>query len=335
MIAQISLWTPAASTVANRVDQVFLVLFCICFGVGILVACLLFGFSIHFRRRSGDRGNPPATHQSRLLEWFWTLSPLVIFIGMYIWGGSVYYAAYSPPPNAMPLYVVAKQWMWKFQHPEGQREIATLHVPAGQPVQLVLISEDVIHSFFVPAFRLHMDVLPGRYTSTWFEATRPGTYHLFCSQYCGTDHAGMVGQVIVMPPAEYEAWLAHKADGSLALQGRQVVLKYRCLSCHSSRATARAPDLERIAGARVPLRSEGTVTADDSYIRESILRPSEKIVAGYQDVMPSFAGQISEEEIIAVITYLRMLEDGQTPDRVEDFPPPVTTPPINSTDAQP
>ena len=160
----------------------------------------------------------------------------------------MYYSAFSPPADAMPLYVVGKQWMWKFQHPEGQREIATLHVPAGRPVKLVMISEDVIHSFFVPAFRLHMDVLPQRYTSAWFQATKPGTYHLFCSQYCGTNHSGMIGKVVVLEPAEYQAWLTYSAEGSLALQGRQAVLKYRCLSCHGANATARAPSLEELFG---------------------------------------------------------------------------------------
>jgi len=198
-----------------------------------------------------------------------------------------------------------------------------------------MISEDVIHSLFVPAFRLHMDVLPARYTSAWFQATRPGTYHLFCSQYCGTNHAGMVGKVIAMEPAEYQAWLTYLGEGSLALQGRQVFLKYRCLSCHSATATARAPNLEVLYGAHVPLRDGRTIVADDSYLRESIYQPSASGVAGHLDVMPSFAGQVSEEEIIALIAYFRSLHAGEIPPRVESFPPPTSTPPINSTDAAP
>jgi cytochrome c oxidase subunit 2 len=314
-----------------HVDGLSLALFTVCFAVGLFIALLLIGFCIRYRRRTSDVGNPPATRQSHTLEWFWTLTPLVIFVGFFLWGGAVYYAAFSPPPDAMPLYVVGKQWMWKFQHPEGQREIATLHVPAGRPVKLVMISEDVIHSFFVPAFRLHMDVLPQRYTSAWFQATKPGAYHLFCSQYCGTNHAGMVGEVIVLEPAEYQAWLTYSAEGSLALQGRQMVLKYRCLSCHSATATSRAPLLEGLMGSRVPLKDGRTIVADENYVRESILQPSAKIVAGHADIMPSFQGQISEEEIIAVNTYLRSPQSGQTPDRVESFPPPVTTPQINTT----
>jgi len=332
MLAEIAIWLPPASTTAVRVDLLTLALTIICGSVGLLIACLLFYFSIRYRRRAGESGNPPATHQSHTLEWFWTLTPLAIFIGIFVWSGTIYYSAFSPPSDATPLYVVGKQWMWKFQHPEGQREISTLHVPTGRPVKLVMISEDVIHSFFVPAFRLHMDVLPQRYTSAWFEATKPGTYHLFCSQYCGTSHAGMIGQVIAMEPAEYQAWLTYSADGSLAMQGRQVFQKYRCLSCHSATSSARAPSLENLFGSRVPLKDGRVVIADDSYIRESIYQPSAKIAAGHLDVMPSFAGQISEEEVIALIAYFRSLEAGETPPRVENFPPPTATPPINATD---
>src|SRR4051812_26021811 len=335
MIADIAIWVPAASTNARSVDLLTLYLTVVCGSVGLLVAVLLIYFCVRYRQRPGETANPPPTRQSHALEWFWTLTPIGIFIFTFLWSGAIYYAAFSPPADAMPLYVVGKQWMWKFQHPGGQREIGTLHVPVGRPVKLVMISEDVIHSLFVPAFRLHMDVLPARYTSAWFRATRPGTYHLFCSQYCGTSHAGMVGKVIVMEPAEYQTWLTYAAEGSLALQGRQMFLKYRCLSCHSATATARAPNLEDLYGARVPLRDGRTVVADDSYIRESIYQPSAKVVAGHLDVMPSFAGQVSEEEIIALIAYFRALHAGETPPRVESFPPPTSTPPINSTDAAP
>jgi cytochrome c oxidase subunit 2 len=329
----ISIFPSAASTTAASVDRIGLFLFAVCFSVGMLIAVLLIGFCIYYRRRPGNDATPPATRQSHLLEWFWSLTPLAIFAFMFAWGGIVYYSAFSPPADAMPLYVVGKQWMWKFQHPEGQREIATLHVPAGRPVKLVMISEDVIHSFFVPAFRLHMDVLPQRYTSAWFQATKPGTYHLFCSQYCGTNHSGMTGKVVVLEPAEYQAWLTYSAEGSLALQGRQAVLKYRCLSCHGANATARAPSLEELFGSRVPLRDGRVVAADDNYIRESIYRPGAKVVAGHMDIMPSFAGQVSEEEVIAIIAYLRSLVRGETPPRVESFPAPPTTPPINSTES--
>jgi cytochrome c oxidase subunit 2 len=263
------------------------------------------------------------------LELFWTVTPLGIFMVFFVWGATIYFGAYRAPDDATPIYVVGRQWMWKLQHPEGQREINELHVAAGRPFKLMLISEDVIHSFFVPEFRLHMDVLPNRYTSTWFCATRPGTYHLFCSQYCGTNHAGMVGRVIVMEPAEYEAWLDSGAEGSLALEGRKTFLKYRCISCHEGTGQGRAPTLEELYGRPVPLRDGRTVVADDQYIRESILAPEAKIVAGYESIMPTFRTQVSEEEIIQLIAFIRNLKRGDTPPRVEGYPPPATTPPIN------
>jgi cytochrome c oxidase subunit 2 len=213
--------------------------------------------------------------------------------------------------------------MWKFQHPEGQREIDTLHVPVGKPIQLFMISEDVIHSFFVPAFRVHMDVLPGRFTSVWFQATQPGRYHLFCSQYCGTNHAGMTGEVIVTEPAEYQRWLTYNAEGSLALQGRQIFLKYRCVSCHSATEQARAPVLENLYGKPIVLQDGTSVIADRDYLHRSILKPSDQIVAGYRDIMPPFDGQISSDEVIALIAFIESLEPGGTPTRVDDYPPPV------------
>jgi cytochrome c oxidase subunit 2 len=256
---------------------------------------------------------------------------------MFTWGATIYFGTYRPPDDATTIYGIGKQWMWKFQHPEGQREINELHVPTGRPFRVLLTSEDVIHSFFVPEFRAHMDVLPNRYTSTWFHATRPGTYHLFCSQYCGTNHAGMIGRVIVMEPAEYQNWLHLHAEGSLALEGRKVFLKYRCISCHSANADARAPVLEELYGKTVYYRLPGegprqnwrTAVADENYIRESILYPGAKIVAGYEDIMPTFRGQVSEEEIIQLIAFIKSLQRGQTPPRVEESQPPLTTPPIN------
>lgn len=322
MLADISIWTNVASTTGHSVDMLFFFLVAVCGSVGLLVAVLLVYFCVRYRRRSGDRGNPPNVNESRFLEWFWTLSPLGVFAVLFAWGSDVYLSAFIPPANATPIYVVAKQWMWKFQHPEGQREIDTLHVPVGKPIKLLLISEDVIHSFFVPAFRLHMDVLPQRYTSVWFQATTPGEYHLFCSQYCGTNHSGMVGRVIVMREAEYQKWLNHEADGSLALQGRSVFLQYRCLSCHSADAGARAPVLENLFGGVVALNNGGTVRADYDYLRESILHPSAEIVAGYRDIMPPFEGQLSEEQVLALLAYIQSLKAGETPNRVESYPPP-------------
>jgi cytochrome c oxidase subunit 2 len=330
--ADVSLWTGAASTTAQQVDMLFFFMLTVCGAVGSLVAVLLIYFCIRYRRRPGEVGNPPPTHQSRLLEWFWTLSPLGVFAIAFVWGSQIYFSAYNAPDDATPVYVVAKQWMWKFQHPEGQREISTLHVPVGRPIKLLLISEDVIHSFFVPAFRIHMDVLPQRFTSVWFQATKPGTFHLFCSQYCGTSHATMTGQVIAMEPADYQRWLGTSAEGSLALQGRQVFLKYRCLSCHSADSAARAPVLEDLYDQPVALNDGTTVIADRDYILQSILQPSDKIVMGYQDIMPSFLGQVTMEDAVALIAFIQSLKPGDTPRRVEDFPPPNKNPVIEPDD---
>jgi cytochrome c oxidase subunit 2 len=329
VFAEVALFPEQASTTAVYVDYLLYFLVTVCGSVGLLVAMLLIYFAVRYRRRPAEVEPPPATESSLLLEWFWTLTPLGVFMVMFVWGATVYFGAYRAPDDATPIYVVAKQWMWKFQHPEGQREINELHVPAGRPFKLLLTSEDVIHSFFVPDFRIHLDVLPERYTSVWFQATKPGSYHLFCSQYCGTNHAGMVGRVIVMEPADYQNWLQLHAEGSLALEGRKVFLKYRCISCHSADENARAPVLEELYGKPVHLRDGRTVIADEDYIRESIYHPGAKIVAGYEDIMPTFRGQVSEEEVIQLIAFVKSLGRGQTPRRVEQYPPPVTTPPIN------
>jgi cytochrome c oxidase subunit 2 len=223
----------------------------------------------------------------------------------------------------MEIYVVGKQWMWKLQHQGGQREINQLHVPVGRPVKLILTSEDVIHSFFLPAFRLKQDALPGRYVTAWFEATRPGRYDLFCAEYCGTDHSGMIGSVVVQEPAEFEAWLGSNAEGSLALEGRKLFLKLQCLSCHSSDARARAPVLESVYGQAVPLEGGGTVPADEGYLRESIRNPRAKVVQGWQPIMPPYGPeQVDELGLIQLVAYIKGLRPGMTPSRTEAFPSP-------------
>jgi cytochrome c oxidase subunit 2 len=320
---EIALFPTQASTTAREVDWLLAFVVAVCGAMGLLVATLLIYFSVRYRRRPGDVKPPPPTESLPLLEWFWTIAPLGVFFIMFVWGAIVYVRAYNAPDDATTVYVVAKQWMWKFQHPEGQREINTLHVPVGRPIKLLLTSEDVIHSFFVPAFRVHMDVLPDRYTSVWFQATKQGTYHLFCSQYCGTSHAKMIGTIVAQEPAEYQRWLESRAEGSLALEGRKIFLQHRCLSCHSADENARAPVLEALYGRRVQLRDGQSVPADEQYLRRSILHPGAQIVAGYQDIMPTFAGQLSEEDVIALVAFIKSLPPGGTPRRVEDFPPPV------------
>jgi cytochrome c oxidase subunit 2 len=226
-----------------------------------------------------------------------------------------------PPKGAMEIYCVGKQWMWKFQHTEGQREINELHVPAGRDVRMVMTSQDVIHSFYVPAFRIKADVLPGRYTSTWFHATVPGRYHLFCAEYCGTQHSGMVGEVIVMDPADYERWAAGGVDGSLASAGEKSFQQYGCSMCHRSDAAGRGPNLVAVFGRAVLLDDGRTVTADESYVRESILNPGAKIVSGFKNIMPTFEGQLSEEEVIGLVAYVKALGNGTA-----SLPPVVSEP---------
>jgi cytochrome c oxidase subunit II len=330
LLADAALFPAAATTTAHRVDTLFFFLLATTGAVGVLVAVLLIYFCIRYRRRPGDSLTPPYTPSSEVLEWFWTITPGFIFIIMFFWGAVVYINAYRPPDDATRIYGVGKQWMWKFQHPEGQREINMLHLPLGQPVQILLTSEDVIHSFFVPEFRAHMDVLPNRYTSVWFRPTQTGTYHLFCSQFCGTNHAGMIGSAVVMEQADFQKWLSEHAEGSMALEGRKVFLKFRCLSCHSANENARAPVLEGLYGRSVHLTTGETVIADDSYIRRSILDPGAQIVAGWENIMPTFRGQVSEEDIFALIVYFRSLKHGQTPSRVENYPQPTATPQIEA-----
>jgi cytochrome c oxidase subunit II len=328
MFAQIVWFPKQASTTATAVDELLYFLVIVCGSVGMLVAAVIICFSVRYRRRPGTP-NPAEMRGNLRLELFWSATPLAIFLVIFAWGAIVYFSAYRAPDHATVVYVVGKQWMWKFQHPEGQREINELHVPLGQPCKLLLTSEDVIHSFFVPAFRIHMDVLPGRYTTVWFQPTEAGTYHLFCSQYCGTDHAGMIGRVVVMEPSEYQKWLDLRAEGSLALQGRKTFLKYRCISCHSADADARAPVLEGLYGKPVRLSDGRTVIADEDYLRESIVAPGAKIVTGWENIMPTFKGQVSQEEINELVAYIKSLRKGQTPRRFEEFPPPTQTPLIN------
>ncbi len=336
LLAEIALFPTEASTTAQHVDLLLYFLLLVCGSVGLLVAFLLIYFSVKYRRRPDQIAPPSLTIPPPWLEWFWTLTPLCIFIVIFIFGAVVYVDAYHAPQDATTVYGIGKQWMWKFQHPEGQREINTLHVPVGQPIKMLLTSEDVIHSFFVPEFRIHMDVLPQRFTSVWFQATKQGTFHLFCSQYCGTGHANMIGTVIALSQADYQTWLQSSAEGSLALQGRKVFLKYRCLSCHSADENARAPVLEQLYGKQVALRNGRAVLADDDYLRESIVHPAAKIVAGYEPIMPTFEGLVSEDELVQLIGFIKALGPGQTPKRVENYPPPVRieapapgTPPAN------
>lgn len=333
--AQIQLFPEQASTLAPRVDAVLFYVLGMSAFFSLLIACLVIYFAIRYRRRSPNQIGA-VIHGSMMLELFWTLIPLGLMMVLFVWGANVYFAIARPPDDALDIYVVGRQWMWKIQHPEGQREINTLHIPVDQPVKLTMTSEDVIHSFFVPAFRTKQDAVPGRYSTTWFQATKPGTYRLFCAEYCGTEHSRMVGNIIVMKPADYQKWLQEGAEGSLALQGRKLFTKLQCITCHGANAQARAPVLEGIFNTRVPLNDGRNILADENYLRESILQPAAKIVAGYQPIMPTFQGIIKEDELIEMIAYIKSLQRGQTPPRVEEtMPPEAPLPPPAKGEKQP
>ncbi len=293
---------------AGKVDALYFFLVAVSAFFVVLIATLIVVFGIRYRRRrQGEVGAKVVPALS--LEIAWTAIPLGIGLFLFGWGAHVYFAQAQPPAETLDVYVTGKQWMWKFQHLDGQREINELHVPAGRAVRLTGTSEDVIHSFFVPAFRLKADILPGRYTTLWFNATTPGEYHLFCSEYCGTKHSGMIGRIVVMEPTAYQAWLSGgAAEGSLASQGQKLFQDLACITCHRTDNQGRGPNLEGVFGSRVDLSDGTQVMADEAYIRESILSPSAKVVAGFQPIMPTFQGLVSEEQLIALVEYVKSLK---------------------------
>lgn len=299
---------PQASTVAPEVDALYFFLVAITVVFSLMVAALILYFAIRYRRSAKIDRTP--FHPSVWMEISWLILPLPLLLGIFVWSADVYFTLQRPPAGAMEFTVVAKQWMWKLQHPSGRREIDTLHVPKGQPVRLNMISQDVIHSFYVPAFRMKQDVLPGRYTQAWFEATQTGEFHLFCAEYCGTNHSRMIGKVIVMEPDEYQAWLAGGSPSeSPVVAGQRLFEQLRCDSCHLAAGgeQSRGPSLASLAGKPVTLTTGDQVTADDNYLRESILRSATKVVAGYQPIMPSYEGQIGEEQVLQLIAYIRSM----------------------------
>lgn len=307
MWSNLPLFPPQASTFAAQVDGLYAFLVAVSVVFGGLIVCLLVYFAVKYRRRT-ELEQPALIHGDVRLELLWTFIPLALTMTMFAWGASLYVTMSSPPEAALQIHVVGKQWMWKFQHPEGPREINELHVPAGQPVQLVMTSEDVIHSVYVPAFRIKMDAVPGRYTTTWFEATKTGAFHLFCAEYCGTSHAGMIGRVVVMSPAEYAQWLSGGATEETPVQmGERLFQQLGCHTCHRAEAGGQGPTLVGVFGQPVRLQSGEETVVDEAYLRESILRPNAKIVAGYPPIMPTFQGQISEEGILHILAYIRSL----------------------------
>ena len=305
------LFPQQASSVAPLVDGLYLFLVVVTGTVSLLIWLAIFYFAVKYRRRPDNElaqeQEPPA-----ILEMTWTVIPLIIFIGIFVAGAWVFLRMQVVPRNALEVYATGRQWMWKFQHPTGQREINELHVPVGRAVKITMASEDVIHSLWFPVFRVKADVLPNRYRTMWFEATKTGRFHIFCAEYCGTSHSGMIGSVIVMEPTDYQRWLAGGTEGSLASQGEKLFQKYACNTCHMDSGTGRGPMLAGSYSKTRPLADGSNVVVDDNYIRESILHPQAKIAAGFQPVMPTFQGQVSEEDLIRLLAYVKSLPAPQT-----------------------
>jgi cytochrome c oxidase subunit 2 len=319
----IPLMPEQASSFAMEVDLFYLFLIALTVFFSVIIAVAGSIFMIKYRRRRADEVGEEIEGAMKL-EIAWTVIPFLISMVIFAWGAKLYYQMYTPPAEAMEIFITGKQWMWRAQHPDGQREINMLHLPVGRRVKLTMTSEDVIHSYFIPAFRTKADVVPGRYTTLWFEPTKPGTYHLFCAEYCGTQHSGMIGSVVVMEPAAYQAWLSGGAgESSPAAAGQKLFASLACNTCHKEEDGGRGPKLVGVYGTQVKLDNGSTVVADDSYIRESILNPKAKIISGYTGIMPTFQGQVSEEQILQLIAYIKSI--GPKQDSAGATTPPAQT----------
>jgi len=311
MFDNFPLWPQRASSMAGNVDALYIFLLI----VSGMMTLLIFTALIYFAARYRHRRSVPAEQieGSIPLELTWSIIPMCVFMAIFLWSAVVFFHLRTPPRDSTEVYVVAKQWMWKLEHAEGQREINELHVPVGRDVKLIMTSQDVIHSFFVPDFRMKQDVVPGRYTVAWFRATKPGTYHLFCTQYCGTQHSSMIGYIIVMEPAQYEAWMSGGSTGPLSATGEKIFAELGCSTCHRSDGQGRGPNLQGVFGRPVALEDGRTVTADENYLRECILDPGAKRVKGFQPIMPTFQGLVSEEQLNALVAYVKSLsQPGQS-----------------------
>jgi len=297
-----------ASEQAAQIDALYFFLVAVTAFFTLLIAVLVAVFAVKFRRKHDAEVGVPI-HGSLALELLWTFIPLGICMVMFVWGAQVFFHMTRAPKGAMEIHVVGKQWMWKAQHMDGAREINELHVPIGKPVKLIMGSEDVIHSFSIPSFRVKADVIPGRYNTMWFTASKPGKYHIFCTQYCGTKHSAMIGTVTALEPADYQAWLSGgSTSGTLAEAGQKLFTDLSCVTCHMENAQGRGPVLKGLYGKQVLLANGQTVTMDDAYIRESVLNPQAKVVAGFQPIMPTFQGLVTEEQLLQIIAYVKSLK---------------------------
>ena len=304
-----------ASTLADKVDALYFYLVGVTIFFSLLISVVIIFFVIKYRRRSPSEIPRPVAGSLKL-ETLWSVIPFLIAMSMFVWGASVYFAQYRMPKDALEIYVVGKQWMWKFQHTTGQREINELHVPVGRKVKLIMTTEDVIHDLFIPAFRTKADVVPGRYTTLWFEPTKPGRYHLFCAEYCGTNHSGMVGWVVVMEPTEFDQWLAGGANQeSPVAAGQKLFQSQGCSSCHGANAEGgKGPPLLSLFGSQVKLENGQTVEGNEEYIRNSIRNPQSQIKEGFrQPLMPTYyKEQLSEEHLLQLVTYIKSLSPART-----------------------
>jgi len=307
----IPFWKAGLSPYGGDVDLLFIGLL---LASSLVLALLFFLLALFCIRYRAGHQVERANHEEKGWHWEvgWTAASLVCFLFLFLWGASVFFEIYKTPQGELTVFVIAKQWMWKVQHAGGQSEINALHIPVNRPVRLVMASQDVIHSFFIPALRLKHDVVPGRYQDLEIEAKKPGRYHLFCAEYCGTDHSGMIGEIVAMEVPDYAAWLTEQNPGSpLAQQGGTLFRELGCSGCHGIGSKVRAPLLEGLYGRPVPLADGSTVTADEKYIRDSILLPRSQIAAGYDAVMPSFEGKISEDQLLRLVTYIKSIAGRQ------------------------
>jgi cytochrome c oxidase subunit 2 len=308
----IPLFPVQASTIAPEVDALYFFILAVTAFFALLVVVLVVYFAVKYRDDTGLKVGAPITG-SVPLEIGWSIIPFFVAIGIFMWSSVVFFHYVRPPDETLQIYSTGKRWMWRFQHIDGQREINALHVPVGRAVKITFTSEDVLHDIYIPAFRVKADAIPGRYSSIWFTATKTGEYHLFCAEYCGTRHSGMIGTVYVMEPNDYQGWLAGggaATGGSLQARGAQLFQDLACNTCHASDGTGRGPSLQGLFGSTIKLSNGLTVTADESYIRESILTPQMKLVAGFQPLMPTFQGLVNEDNVLSLIEHIKSLSGG-------------------------
>jgi cytochrome c oxidase subunit 2 len=319
MLSSIPIFPAQASTFAADVDKLYFLILAVTSFFAIAVVIFVAIFAIKYQDHSGTQVGAPI-HGSIPLELAWSFIPFVISLGIFAYATIVYFEIVRPPAETLQIYSTGKRWMWRFQHINGRAEINELHVPKGRPVKITFTSEDVLHDIYIPAFRVKADAIPGRYSEIWFEPSQTGDFHLFCAEYCGTKHSGMIGRVVVMEPRDYQAWLSGSDGQPLAARGQQLFQQLACVTCHLNDGNGRGPSLAGVYGSKVELANGTGVTADEGYIRESILTPQMKLVSGFQPVMPTFQGLVNEEGVMSLIEYIKSLPAPAAPAQVTTAP---------------